>query len=293
MSSPSKDVELYERAKQLSASASCAIDFHRVLKLIRQAYEINPLPKYSKRIDQLKMIIADAERVDSSTDPSADESETGNGTVSSVDKSRQSSSSVDAKVAPKFDKEANHLADAIAAVAISGDSTSDRFVEVQGIKVKRQIYDRLYSYQVDGLNWLLSLYHQPGRVKGGVLADDMGLGKTIQSIVFISSLMENKKIRTALVVAPGTLLSNWAKEFKTWYPSIDLFSYHDATPKQRLLQLAACQRGGGVLFTTYGLLNNHVDDHLSQYRGSNFTWDVCVLDEAHTIKNPNKTSTLR
>ena len=291
MSSPSADVELYQRAKELSKSAESVIDCRRVLKLITQAYDINPLEKYKRRIDQLKVMITNAvENNSSSSESSSDDSRTGDDTHNTSQQSPPSSDRVKVPVSPRFENEANHLADAIAAVAISGDSTSERFVELQGIKVKRQIYDRLYSYQVDGLNWLLSLYHEDRQFKGGALADDMGLGKTIQSIVFISSLMENKKIRTALVVAPGTLLSNWAKEFKTWYPEIDLFSYHDATPKQRLLQLAACQRGGGVLFTTYGLLNNHVDEHLSQFRGSKFTWDVCVLDEAHTIKNPNKTS---
>jgi len=35
------------------------------------------------------------------------------------------------------------------------------------------------DYQIQGLNWLISLYHNN---INGILADEMGLGKTIQTI---------------------------------------------------------------------------------------------------------------
>lgn len=49
----------------------------------------------------------------------------------------------------------------------------------------------LKSYQVVGLQWLVSLYNNK---LNGVLADEMGLGKTIQTISLFCYLIEVKKI---------------------------------------------------------------------------------------------------
>ena len=49
---------------------------------------------------------------------------------------------------------------------------------------------KLTNYQLDGLNWLISLYD---RGLNGILADEMGLGKTIQSIAFMAYLKQYKK----------------------------------------------------------------------------------------------------
>ena len=44
-------------------------------------------------------------------------------------------------------------------------------------------------YQVEGLEWMLSLYNND---LNGILADEMGLGKTIQTISLFAYLMEYK-----------------------------------------------------------------------------------------------------
>lgn len=41
------------------------------------------------------------------------------------------------------------------------------------------------NYQVDGLNWLISLREHG---LNGILADEMGLGKTIQTIALLGYL---------------------------------------------------------------------------------------------------------
>ena len=48
----------------------------------------------------------------------------------------------------------------------------------------------LTGYQLDGLNWLISLHE---RGLNGILADEMGLGKTIQSIALMAYLKQFKK----------------------------------------------------------------------------------------------------
>lgn len=74
----------------------------------------------------------------------------------------------------------------------------------------------LRPYQLDGLQWMLSLYNNN---LNGILADEMGLGKTIQTIALLSYLMENKGLSGPhLIIAPKAVLPNWDHEFRTWAP---------------------------------------------------------------------------
>lgn len=74
----------------------------------------------------------------------------------------------------------------------------------------------LRPYQVEGLQWMLSLFNNN---LNGILADEMGLGKTIQTISLIAYLMENKGVTGPhLIVAPKAVLPNWVNEFSTWVP---------------------------------------------------------------------------
>lgn len=55
----------------------------------------------------------------------------------------------------------------------------------------------------------------------GILADEMGLGKTIQTIAFISYLLETKNVPGPfLIVVPLSVLSNWLNEFQLWCPKL-------------------------------------------------------------------------
>lgn len=75
---------------------------------------------------------------------------------------------------------------------------------------------KMRDYQVDGLNWLVSLYETG---INGILADEMGLGKTVQTISLISFLREFKKVNGYhLIVMPKSVVGNWMKEFERWLP---------------------------------------------------------------------------
>jgi SNF2 family DNA or RNA helicase len=74
----------------------------------------------------------------------------------------------------------------------------------------------LRSYQIEGLQWMLSLFNNN---LNGILADEMGLGKTIQTISLIAHLFEYKGVTGPhLIVAPKAVLPNWIIEFSTWAP---------------------------------------------------------------------------
>ena len=78
------------------------------------------------------------------------------------------------------------------------------------------------DYQVEGLNWMLSLY---ARELNGILADEMGLGKTIQTIALLAHLLERGVPGPFLVVAPLSTLSNWSHEFAKWSLTSVLFIF--------------------------------------------------------------------
>eukprot|EP01050_Picozoa_sp_SAG11_P007286 SAG11_NODE_601_length_8254_cov_12.333047_2_plen_445_part_00 len=69
-------------------------------------------------------------------------------------------------------------------------------------------------YQVEGLNWLVRLYH---RGLNGILADEMGLGKTLQTISMLGFLHHFKGVRGPhIIVVPKSTLGNWCNEFREW-----------------------------------------------------------------------------
>ncbi len=120
----------------------------------------------------------------------------------------------------------------------------------------------LRDYQRDGVRWL-ALLRRAGL--GGLLADDMGLGKTLQALCAVDG-------RT-LVVAPTSVLPNWAAEARRFRPSLRVCTYHG--PGRALDPTA------DLTLTTYALLR------LDQEALGAVPWQTVVLDEAQAIKNPD------
>ncbi len=61
-------------------------------------------------------------------------------------------------------------------------------------------YNTSIFFQVQGLEWMVSLYNNN---LNGILADEMGLGKTIQTIALITYLMEQKRLNGPyLIIVP-------------------------------------------------------------------------------------------
>ena len=71
----------------------------------------------------------------------------------------------------------------------------------------------LRPYQQVGVRWLYLLTKLG---LGACLADDMGLGKTIQvlSLLLILKRQETAQPKPSLLVAPASLLANWAAEIE-------------------------------------------------------------------------------
>uniref|UniRef100_M3ZFE3 DNA excision repair protein ERCC-6-like n=1 Tax=Xiphophorus maculatus TaxID=8083 RepID=M3ZFE3_XIPMA len=164
------------------------------------------------------------------------------------------------------------------------EDEDDEFVNVNnsGLMLFKELHDKLYDYQRDGVSFLYGLYRD-GR-KGGVLADDMGLGKTIQIISFLSGMYDNDLIKHTLLVMPTSLITNWVKEFSKWTPGMRVKDFHGPSKAERTRSLEKVQRRGGVIITTYTMLMNNWQQ-LASFQGTEFCWDYMILDEAHKIKN--------
>ena len=77
-------------------------------------------------------------------------------------------------------------------------------------------FGTMRDYQIEGLNWLISLYD---RGINGILADEMGLGKTLQTISILGYLHEARGVTGPhMVIVPKTTVSNWQREFARWCP---------------------------------------------------------------------------
>ncbi|XAR69491.1 DNA helicase [Bertholletia excelsa] len=144
----------------------------------------------------------------------------------------------------------------------------------------------LKEYQLKGLQWLVNCYEQG---LNGILADEMGLGKTIQAMAFLAHLAEEKNIwGPFLVVAPASVLNNWADEISRFCPDLKTLPYWGGLQERMILRkninpkrLYRRDSGFHILITSYQLL---VSDEKYFRR---VKWQYMVLDEAQAIKSSN------
>eukprot|EP01117_Protostelium_nocturnum_P004545 TRINITY_DN1641_c0_g1_i3.p1 TRINITY_DN1641_c0_g1~~TRINITY_DN1641_c0_g1_i3.p1 ORF type:complete len:1025 (-),score=451.02 TRINITY_DN1641_c0_g1_i3:67-3141(-) len=136
------------------------------------------------------------------------------------------------------------------------------------------------DYQLNGLNWIVSLYHLQ---INGILGDEMGLGKTLQTISMISWLSNEKNNKGPfLVLAPLSTMMNWEAEFKKFAPSVKSVTYMgDQAQREELRKEMGTHKNPHfeVALVTYELVMKDVE-YFSQFK-----WEYLVVDEAHRLKN--------
>ncbi|KAI9739342.1 MAG: hypothetical protein M1834_007555 [Cirrosporium novae-zelandiae] len=138
------------------------------------------------------------------------------------------------------------------------------------------------KYQLEGLEWLSSLYENG---LNGILADEMGLGKTVQTISLIAFLREKGIPGPYLIAAPLSTLSNWVDEFKRWTPDIPTVLYHGSKPDREEIRQTRMKEQRSwdfpVVCTSYEICMND-QKFLSKY-----DWKYIIIDEGHRLKNLN------
>jgi hypothetical protein len=143
----------------------------------------------------------------------------------------------------------------------------------------------LRPYQQVGVRWLYLLARLG---LGACLADDMGLGKTIQILALLLVLKQqgNGDPRPSLLVAPASLLANWAAELERFAPSLRaLIAHPSALPAAELKNITPERlRETDLVITSYGTL-------LRIAWMADTSWRLVILDEAQAIKNPDAKQT--
>ena len=136
------------------------------------------------------------------------------------------------------------------------------------------------SYQIEGLNWLISLYHNN---INGILADEMGLGKTLQTISLLGYLQEFLHIAGPhLLLVPKSTLHNWLSELNKWLPSANAFILHgDASERKTLIKERLLSANFDICITSYEICLIE-----KNFLGK-INWQYLIIDEAHRIKNEN------
>lgn len=176
----------------------------------------------------------------------------------------------------------------------------------------------LRPYQVEGFQWLSFLYEQR---LGGILADDMGLGKTVQALALLAHAIEEHRAASKraasedatgrgesvepfapfLVVAPTSVIANWAAEAERFLPEAKVVTIAETTAGKT--PLAERIAGAHLVLTSYTLLrmdedaytgyartlgravDNPAADDLTGEQSAPEGWGALLLDEAQFVKN--------
>jgi superfamily II DNA or RNA helicase len=148
----------------------------------------------------------------------------------------------------------------------------------------------LRPYQQTGVQWLHLL---SGLGLGACLADDMGLGKTIQVLALLLAQKRqgthhngDARHQPSLLVAPASLLANWAAEIEKFAPELTAVIVHPSAMTAEQIREFTPARAAklDLAITSYGSL-------LRMPVLAETEWRFAILDEAQAIKNPNAKQT--
>ena len=133
---------------------------------------------------------------------------------------------------------------------------------------------KYYDHQINGIRGFLV------KKRNFILADEMGLGKSLSAITTFAIDIAMGRCKTAIVVCPASLKTNWEDEFEKFTGGIAV-KILDGSPKVRKTQLIEFMmiEGPRVLISNYEQIDTHLED-LNKIK-----FDVAIFDEAHYIKN--------
>lgn len=171
---------------------------------------------------------------------------------------------------------------------------------LMGVLLFSVIHGEMRAYQLQGLNWMVSLHHNG---LNGILADEMvshrlpshlrhttcilidaylqGLGKTLQTISFLSYLKHHLNITGPhLVVVPKSTLQNWAREFEKWTPDVNVVLLTGSKEERAaIIAERLIPQDFEVCITSYEVCL------IEKSAFKKFSFEYIIIDEAHRIKN--------
>jgi superfamily II DNA or RNA helicase len=144
----------------------------------------------------------------------------------------------------------------------------------QGKRNRTPVRLPMPPYQVEGM-----LHLAFG--ERAMLADEMGLGKTIQALAACELLRDFRNIERVLIVAPGSLRSEWVRHIAEFTHSSAALVTGAHAVRQRTYREPHAYH-----IVTYEQVRSDIDD-----LNSILSPDIVILDEAQRIKNwPTRTA---
>lgn len=130
------------------------------------------------------------------------------------------------------------------------------------------LYDRVrpHSYQLRVVEQVLR-----EKAPAAILADDVGLGKTIEAGLIYKELSLRGLVRTALVLAPKSLLTQWQQELREHFDEDFVLTDEKRFRGFEVEPRVICSLPQFV--RSFARINSH-------------SWDCVIADEAHLLANP-------
>ncbi|XP_070187722.1 DNA repair and recombination protein RAD54B-like isoform X2 [Littorina saxatilis] len=188
-------------------------------------------------------------------------------------------------VAPKFDPSAPDALVMPRPTAAHQWQNNKQQTPVVDVVVDPHLCYHLRPHQCEGVTFLYEcvtgLRNYGGA--GAILADDMGLGKTLQCIALVWTLLKQgmyggkPPVKRVLVVTPGSLVKNWAAEFRKWL----------GTERLQVFVAAGDSRVEDYVKTAvYPVLIISYEMFVRGYEVvKSVPFDLVVCDEGHRLKN--------
>ena len=148
----------------------------------------------------------------------------------------------------------------------------------------------LREYQVTSFEWMVNNYCRGRNV---ILGDEMGLGKTAQCISVIEYVRKNliRRRQPVCVVAPLTTLGHWKREMEKWTDMNAVVYDGSAADREMCAEheffIPGTRR---VKFDVMLVSFENVRRNTELFE--QFSWAMCVVDEAHKLKDVNSQTTL-
>jgi SNF2 family DNA or RNA helicase len=172
----------------------------------------------------------------------------------------------------------------------------------------------MYPFQIPGRDFLV-------KARSVLLGDQMGVGKSFQTLSAVRAVDMIGEAYPALVVCPNSLKRNWEREIKRWLPEANPFVIQGSAAKRRVQIDEAAEADNAVIIVNIEAMKLH--SRLSSYGSTRLKrcmecetktqpgtpdlkesacevhekelnripFRVCVLDEAHRVKDPNALQT--
>lgn len=148
--------------------------------------------------------------------------------------------------------------------------------DFSGLKTK------LRPYQVAGATRLAGEFHL-----NGLLADEQGLGKTGQALAALYAARD--KAFPALIVCPGSLKWNWAREVVKWLGDGYNIRILNGRPTRSKFQ---CRSNKDIAIINYDIMADFTDKKSKSVQAgwaqllADAGFKTVIFDECHKLKNP-------